>query len=207
MTFRRGDDEATVAGAEVVDDVGRSDLDQLQHLVDDRPRRSVERPAVVRRRRLRLPRGRAGRRVRSARRRSRVVRGGASRRSLERLERIRFGRALPRRGASPCPLRTRGSCREEHHLRVALEGEDVGRDAVEEPAVVRDHEHVPANSSSASSSARSVSTSRSFDGSSEQQHVAAGDASWRGAAGRARRPRGCRRASAGPAPLKLKRPT
>src|SRR5687768_17305286 len=30
---------------------------------------------------------------------------------------------------------------EEHRVRVALEGEDMGRDAVEEPAVVRDDQH------------------------------------------------------------------
>src|ERR1700733_7917680 len=50
---------------------------------------------------------------------------------------------------------------EPNDLRVAFEGEDVGRDPVEEPAVVRD-------APSASSRARSVSMSRSLVGSSSR---------------------------------------
>jgi hypothetical protein len=55
---------------------------------------------------------------------------------------------------------------EPDDLAVALEGEDVGGDAVEEPAIVADDHRAAGKSSSASSSARSVSTSRSLVGSS-----------------------------------------
>ena len=53
-------------------------------------------------------------------------------------------------------------------LGVALEGQYVGGDPVEEPAVVADDDDATAKSSRASSSARRVSTSRSFVGSSRR---------------------------------------
>ena len=56
---------------------------------------------------------------------------------------------------------------EPAHLGVALEREHVGGDAVEEPAVVADHDGAARERERApSSSARSVSTSRSLVGSS-----------------------------------------
>ena len=55
---------------------------------------------------------------------------------------------------------------EPHHLAVALERQHVRRNAVEEPPIVADDDHTPRKLNSASSSARSVSTSRSLVGSS-----------------------------------------
>ena len=58
---------------------------------------------------------------------------------------------------------------EPRDLRVALEREDVRRDAVQEPAIVGDDHRAAREASSASSSARSVSTSRSLVGSSSSR--------------------------------------
>jgi hypothetical protein len=57
-------------------------------------------------------------------------------------------------------------------LEIAFESEDVGGDAVEEPAVVADDDGAAGKSSSASSSARSVSPSRSLVGSSRRSTLA-----------------------------------
>ena len=57
---------------------------------------------------------------------------------------------------------------------VALEGQDVRGDAVEKPAVVADDHRAAGESISASSSARSVSTSRSLVGSSSSRRLAPG---------------------------------
>ena len=63
---------------------------------------------------------------------------------------------------------------EPHHLRVALEGEDVRRDAVEEPAIVRDH-----HGAAGKAQQRLLQRAQRLDvqivgGLIEQQHVAAG---------------------------------
>jgi hypothetical protein len=56
---------------------------------------------------------------------------------------------------------------------VALEGEDVGADAVEEEAVVGDHHGAAGEVRQASSRARRVSTSRSLVGSSRRRTLPA----------------------------------
>ena len=65
---------------------------------------------------------------------------------------------------------------------VAFESEHVRRDPVQKPAIVRNH-HEPGKFSSASSSARSVSTSRSFVGSSSSSTLAP----WRNSFARCKR--------------------
>ena len=79
---------------------------------------------------------------------------------------VRLG-APPRRGASSCRLRTPGSCRRRRstcespsNARMCVAMRSRNQRSCEITSTL------PANSSSASSSARSVSTSRSFDGSS-----------------------------------------
>ena len=57
------------------------------------------------------------------------------------------------------------------HLAVPFERQDVRRDAVQEPAVVQMTTAQPAKFISASSSARSVSTSRSLVGSSSNSKL------------------------------------
>src|SRR5262249_32595321 len=109
---------------------------------------------------------------------------------------------------------------EPHHLRVAFEGANVRGDAIEEPAIVRDHHPAaregeqrplrtaqPGKLSSASPRARSVSTSRSLVGSSSSNTLPPARSTF------AR----CTRLRSPPdsspiscccwAPLKLKRPT
>src|SRR5688572_1281569 len=61
---------------------------------------------------------------------------------------------------------------EEHHLAVALEGQDVGGDAVEEPAVVADDDGAAGEVFAPFSRARMVFTSRSLVGSSSRRTLA-----------------------------------
>ena len=67
--------------------------------------------------------------------------------------------------------RPRGSLEPDPHLGIALEGEDVGRDPVEEPAVVRDHHGAAGEVEQCIPRARSVSTSRSLVGSSSSSRL------------------------------------
>ena len=61
---------------------------------------------------------------------------------------------------------------EPHRLGIALEREDMGNDAVEEPAIVRDDDRAAAEvEQRLSSSARRVSTSRSLVGSSSSSRL------------------------------------
>ena len=84
-----------------------------------------------------------------------------------------------------------------HHLAVPLEREDVRRDAVEEPAIVRDDDRAPGEVDAAPPRARAACRRRDR---SSARRAAAGcrppSASSRGAAGCARRPRGRRPSSA-----------
>ena len=97
---------------------------------------------------------------------------------------------------------------EPDDLAVALEGEDVGGDAVEEPAIVRDHDRAAREAQQ-----RLLERAQRLDVEVvgrlvEQQHVAAGLAApWPGARGCARRRRARRSIFCCSAPRKLKRPT
>ncbi len=90
---------------------------------------------------------------------------------------------------------------EPRHLRVALEGQHVGGDTVQEPAVVGDHHRAAGEFQQ-----RVLQRAQRVDvevvgGLVEQQQVAAASAAaWRGARGCARRRRACRCGPAGRSP-------
>jgi hypothetical protein len=88
--------------------------------------------------------------------------------------------------------------REPLDVAVALEREDVGGDPVEEPAVVRDHDHAARRSSGAPPRARAACRRRDrWSARRAGGRCPRSGAASRGGGGCARRPRACRRASAG----------
>src|SRR5690554_846207 len=96
---------------------------------------------------------------------------------------------------------------EELHMGVAFERQDMRGDTVEEPAVVGDHRAQPGKASSASSSARRVSISRSLEGSSSSSTLAPCFRVWASCKRPRSPPERSLRNFCWSLPLKLKRPT